>query len=108
VDEIVTAAKATPSYLKRRRFNQAQLRCVLVLRAGGALAWPWVVVWMLVGIAQTVFNGTRYLLANATGGGQRETFAIKLQSGLGKVLWYRGTGVPLYAGEAWQEEKNAR
>ncbi len=97
VDEIVSADHMTPSYLKRRRFNQAQLRCVLVLRAGGALVFPWIAVWMLVGMAQAVLNGTRYLLASATGGARRETFAINLQGGLGKIFWYRGTAMQLYA-----------
>jgi hypothetical protein len=75
VDEVVPADHSNPSHLKCPRFNQAQLRCVLLLRAGGALAWPWIAVWMLMGVAQTMLNGIGYLLACAIGGPRRETFA---------------------------------
>ena len=41
VYEVVTAERMTLDYLKRRRFNQAQLRCLLVWRGGRPTGLAW-------------------------------------------------------------------
>ena len=45
--------RTTVDYLKRHRFNQARLRCLLVL---GGLALPRLTLWIAVSFAQTVFD----------------------------------------------------
>ncbi len=94
VHEIVPASRMSVDYMKRRRFNQARLRCLLLLRSGRVAAWPKVAFWMAVGLAQTILNSGRWLFAR---GPQRQQFEIKMQGGLGKLLWYRGTDAYLYA-----------
>jgi asparagine synthase (glutamine-hydrolysing) len=97
VGEVVTAERMTLGYLRQRRFNQAQLRCRLTLLAGGAFAWPRLGFWMLAGAAQAALSSTRGLVAQATGRPDRDLFEIDVQGGLGKLFWYRGETVPLYA-----------
>jgi succinoglycan biosynthesis protein ExoM len=97
VDELVPVHRMTVEYLKKRRFNQAQLRCIVALSRGGWLAWPRVLFWMTVGVAQTVISGSRYLLSLTSGSPDRDIFRIQLQGGLGKVFWYRNRGLSPYA-----------
>ncbi len=96
VEEVVPAARMTLDYLKKRRFNQAQLRCLLVLRGGGTWVWPRLALWMGVGLIQVVVNRGRYLLALVTGRSEREAFGIEVQGGLGKIFWCRDTTLRLY------------
>jgi succinoglycan biosynthesis protein ExoM len=100
VDEVVPVHRMTAEYLKQRRFNQAQLRCILALSRGGGLAWPRLLFWMIVGVAQTVVSGSLYLLSLVRGTSDRQVFEIQMQGGLGKVFWYRNRGLSPYAAQA--------
>ncbi len=98
VEEIVPADRMHPDYLGRRRFTQGQIRCLLIAAAGGARAPAQLAFWMGVGLLQATFYGGRSVVAYLAGR-ETETWRIKMQGGLGKLLWRRRAAALSYADE---------
>lgn len=98
VEEIVPADRMTEDYMRRRRYNQGQLRCLLAATEGGALATPRVAFWMAVGAAQAALYGARWAAA-AVVGGDAGPWAARMQGGVGKLMWWRAAAAVSYAEE---------
>lgn len=89
VEELVPAARMKASYLKERRYNQGQQRC-LFLRGNPKITERLKVIpWMGVGAVQTVLAAIRMMVTQATGSPNTVLHQIQMQGGLGKVLWWR-------------------
>lgn len=85
VREIVPAARMTVEYVRKRRFRNGQLRCIV--EAGGR-RWGAILVWMIVGLGQTfVYGGASLVLLPFNGRGSAALVA-KSFGGLGKILWW--------------------
>ncbi len=67
VREKVPPSRMTPDYVRDRKFNSGQLRCLVEAGAGGLAAPTRVAFWMSVGAAQAAMFGTAAATARALG-----------------------------------------
>lgn len=89
VTEFVPADRMTPSYVRRRKFNSGQLRCLVESAGGDATAAARVCGWMAVGLVQAALHGAAWLLLSAARRPARHGQAARAAAGLGKLLWWR-------------------
>ena len=89
VHEIVPAHRATFGFLRRRRFSDGQLRCIVESGAGGVRALARVGFWMLAGAAQVVLAGIGALVTWPFSTTRAARLALTAAGGAGKVLWWR-------------------
>ncbi len=95
VHEIVPAPRATMHFLRRRRFSDGQLRCLIESGAGGVRGAARVGFWMAAGAAQGVLCGLGALAARPVSAALSVRLELAATGGAGKVLWWwrkRGEG----------------
>ncbi len=97
VEELVPEDRMTLSSLKLRRFNQGQLRCILMFGNGGLGGIVRVTIWMLVGAIQFLSFSTAARLAGMVVPGQAPDFLCSASGGAGKLLWWRQARMSVYA-----------
>ena len=85
VYEVVPAPRMTAAYVRRRRFHNGQLRCLV--EAGGH-NWGATAFWMMAGLAQTVIFGAGALGALLVARSRAAALGCRAAGGLGKVLWW--------------------
>ncbi len=98
VEELVPESRMTLSSLKLRRFNQGQIRCILMFgngRLGGTVR---VAIWMLVGAIQFFVFGAAAWLAGLVAPGKAPNLQCTVSGGAGKLLWWRKPRVRGYGG----------
>lgn len=89
VHEIVPQGRATLAFLRRRRFSDGQLRCLVESGAGGVRGTARVAVWMAVGGAQVLLHGIAALVTRPIFGALSTRFQLAAVGGAGKLLWWR-------------------
>ena len=87
VCETVPSSRMTAAYLRRRRFHNGQLRCLV--EAGGR-NWGATAFWMAVGLGQAMAFGAAVLATLPVDRALSEAFAARMAGGLGKVFWWIG------------------
>lgn len=98
VEELVPAARMKAQYLKERRYNQGQQRCLFLAASPKAGDRIKVVAWMGVGLVQTVLYSVKAVIAGLRGAPQAADYKVSIHGGLGKMFWWRGTAGEGYAG----------
>ena len=85
VREFVPKTRMTVGYMRRRKFRNGQLRCLVEAGAGD---WPSTAIWMLVGLIQSAgyaaFTAAFFPFSRE----RSAEFGIKLTGGVGKLLWW--------------------
>ncbi len=93
VREIVPADRMTSAFVRRRKFRDGQLRCIIEAAAGGPRAVARVGFWMAVGAVQFAGYGVAALLAPlltpVLDTDRATEFEMRRAGGLGKLLWWR-------------------
>lgn len=97
VEEQVPPDRMTLSHLRARRFNQGQIRCVLVYGAGGFSGLLRVAVWMTVGAIQVAGFGAAWLVAKAVAARHTDDLECRISGGAGKIFWRRQPRISHYA-----------
>lgn len=85
VHEVVPASRMTTAYVRRRRFRNGQLRCLV--EAGGR-NWGATGFWMAAGLAQTLLFGTAAVATLLVDRARAAAFGARAAGGLGKVFWW--------------------
>ncbi len=98
VEELVPEDRMTLSSLKLRRFNQGQIRCILVFSDGGLSGALRVAIWMLVGAVQFFGFGAAAWLAGLARPAEAPNLQCTVSGGAGKLLWWRTPRVRGYGG----------
>jgi len=89
VREIVPPSRATLAFLRRRRFSDGQLRCLVESDAGGLRAMGRVALWMGVGAAQLALFGLAAGLSRPFSPARSVHHQLAAIGGAGKLLWWR-------------------
>lgn len=97
VEELVPEHRMTLAFAKTRKFNQGQLRCILMYADGGFAGSLRVAVWMSAGAIQLVVFGLAARLALVLAPTRVADFQCRAEGGAGKLLWWRAPEVHQYA-----------
>lgn len=89
VEELVPEDRMTRQSLALRRFNQGQLRCILMFGDGGLVGLARAAFWMAVGAAQVIGFRSAALLASALAPKHAPDFLCEASGGAGKLLWWQ-------------------
>lgn len=89
VNELVPEDRMTLDSLQLRRYNQGQLRCILMFGTGGLGGLARVAIWMLVGTIQYAGYGAAARLAGVVAAEKVADFRCSASGGAGKLLWWR-------------------
>jgi len=89
VRERVPATRSTRSFLRRRRYRDGQLRCIVETGIGGWRAPLRVGFWMVAGGAQVVIGTAAALLSRPFSAGASLRWELMAFGGAGKLLWWR-------------------
>lgn len=89
VEEQVPADRATPAYVRSRKYRHGQQRIVMERGAGGVIGWLKVGLWMTAGAAQWAGYSARAAALQCAGSPHWQSASIRASGGLGKILWWR-------------------
>ena len=89
VEELVPESRINLSFAKARKFNQGQLRCILMYGDGGLAGIARVAIWMVAGAIQVAGFGFAAQLMSVVAPARAPDFACRAQGGVGKLLWWR-------------------
>lgn len=89
VSEIVPQGRATLEFLRKRRFGDGQLRCLVESGAGGVAGAFRVAFWMTVGAAQLGLHGLAALAAKPFSARRWVRHHLGAVGGAGKLMWWR-------------------
>ena len=89
VEELVPENRMTLAFAKTRKFNQGQLRCILMYADGGIVGSLRVAAWMTAGAIQFVVFGFAARLASVLAPIRVADFQCRAEGGAGKLLWWR-------------------
>ncbi len=89
VHEIVPQSRASLAFLRARRFNDGQLRCLVESGHGGLRGAARVALWMAVGGAQLIGHGLAALLSRPFSSTRSTRFQLAAYGGAGKLFWWR-------------------
>ena len=96
VEELVPATRMTANYLKDRRYNQGQQRCLFLAGNPSLTKKAQVLPWMGVGAVQALAAAARRSWARARGDEAAVLHDIQVQGGLGKLFWWSEPSRHLY------------
>jgi glycosyltransferase involved in cell wall biosynthesis len=96
VEELVPENRMTLPYAMARKFNQGQLRCIVMYGDGGPAGIARVAIWMTVGAIQFVVFGLAAQLMSVFAPVKAPDFACRARGGAGKLLWWRAPGMHEY------------
>jgi len=85
-------------YLRKRRYNQGQQRCLFLSSNPSLSERIKVIPWMGVGLVQTATAAGKLAIARITGSSSTVLHKIQMQGGLGKLFWWRDPPHSDYAG----------
>lgn len=88
VEELVPKERMTLPFAKARKFNQGQLRCILMYGDGGIIGGLRVAVWMMIGAIQLLMFGLAARFASVLAPTQASDFRCRASGGAGKLLWW--------------------
>lgn len=97
VDELVPEDRTTLTFMKARRFNQGQLRCILMHGDGGVNGAFKVAIWMMVGAIQLGLFGLAALITARLSPDRSEDLQCRASGGAGKLLWWRSPTLGNYS-----------
>jgi len=97
VEELVPEHRMTLAFAKTRKFNQGQLRCILMYSDGGLAGSLRVAIWMMAGTIQLVVFGLAARLALVLAPTRVADFQCRAEGGAGKLLWWRAPEFHHYA-----------
>jgi glycosyltransferase involved in cell wall biosynthesis len=89
VEELVPDDRMSLRSLRIRRFNQGQLRCILMYGPGGLGGLVRVLPWMLVGAVQFAIFRTAAFLASGMVSSRAPDLMCRASGGAGKLMWWR-------------------
>lgn len=89
VRERVPASRSTTAFLRRRRFRDGQLRCIVETGTGGWRRIARVGFWMAAGAAQMGIGGVAALLTRPVSARHSMRWQLMAVGGAGKMLWWR-------------------
>lgn len=89
VEELVPAKRMTLEFAKRRKFNQGQMRCILMYGDGGPRGVFSVSMWIVAGAIQLVAFGLTAGLLAIFDPVRATDFLCRAAGGAGKLLWWR-------------------
>ena len=96
VEEQVPESRMTLAFAQARKFNQGQLRCILMYGEGGVAGLARVGVWMLAGAIQFAAFGLAAQLASLLAPERAPDLVCRARGGAGKLLWWRAPEVHEY------------
>lgn len=99
VEELVSPDRMTLPALRLRRFNQGQLRCILMFGEGGIASLARVSPWMLVGLVQYAGYSVAAFAAGLVARDRRAHFLCEAGGGAGKMLWWQKARLLAYASD---------
>lgn len=88
VHEIVPGQRTTMGFLRRRRFSNGQLRCVVESGAEGLRGGARVALWMAIGAVQLVVQGALSVALWPVSRRHSVRFQLAAVGGAGKLLWW--------------------
>lgn len=97
VEELVPAERMQLSYLRMRRFNQGQLRCIMMLGSGGASGIARVLMWMGVGAIQYIGWLAASWIALLLRPDRVSDCLCRASGGAGKLLWWQKPRMQSYS-----------
>lgn len=97
VEELVPEDRMTLAFAKARKFNQGQLRCILMYGDGGLAGSLRVAVWMVAGAIQLVGFGLGARLMAVLAPSRVSDLVCRAEGGAGKLLWLRAPEVNAYS-----------
>lgn len=97
VEELVPENRMTLAFAKARKFNQGQLRCILMFGDGGIMGSLRVAIWMIAGAIQLLVFGLAARLASVLAPVRASDFDCRAAGGAGKLLWWRAPESQHYA-----------
>lgn len=87
VDELVPANRMTLEFAKLRKFNQGQIRCILMYGHGGLGGNARVGLWMAAGAVQLAVFGLAARLLSKLDPVRATDFLCRAEGGAGKLRW---------------------
>ena len=97
VDELVPENRMTLPFAKARKFNQGQLRCILMYGDGGIGGIARVSLWMVAGAIQFTGYSLAAALMELFAPERAPDFACRAAGGVGKLLWWRAPELNEYS-----------
>ena len=97
VEELVPDSRMTLPFAKAFKFNQGQLRCILMYGEGGLAGCLRVAAWMTAGAIQLVLFSLAARLAKVFAPIRVADFQCRAEGGAGKLLWWRAPEFHHYA-----------
>ena len=92
VVEHVPASRMSYAYMRRKRFQDGMIRCLVEAQAR-RYRWIKVGFWMGVGLLQFIAFGLGAEVAALTGSRQADGLRVRRESGRGKLLWWRAGAI---------------
>jgi succinoglycan biosynthesis protein ExoM len=96
VEELVPGNRMTLDFAKLRKFNQGQMRCILMYGNGGPVGIARVALWMMAGAIQLTVFGFAALLMSVVAPVRVPDFSCRAHGGAGKLLWWRAPEMKEY------------
>jgi glycosyltransferase involved in cell wall biosynthesis len=97
VEELVPEQRMTLAFAKTRKFNQGQLRCILMYADGGLAGTLRVAVWMAAGATQLLLFSLAARFSSVLAPVHEADFQCRAEGGAGKLLWWRAPEIHHYA-----------
>jgi succinoglycan biosynthesis protein ExoM len=96
VDELVPQNRMTLAFLKARKYNHGQLRCILIYGQGGVPATAKMILWMAVGLVQFLVFGIAAYACRVLAPHKMPDFLCRAWGGAGKLMWWHTPRVQHY------------
>lgn len=96
VEELVPANRMTLEFTKLRKFNQGQVRCILMYGEGGPAGLLRAAMWMAAGAIQLVGFGLAASVLAPIDPVRATDFRCRAEGGRGKLLWRRSPEIREY------------
>jgi glycosyltransferase involved in cell wall biosynthesis len=96
VEELVPANRMTLEFAMLRKFNQGQMRCILMYGDGGIGGALRVSVWMVAGAIQVAVFGLAARLLTRFDPVRATDFRCRAEGGAGKLLWRQSPEIREY------------
>jgi succinoglycan biosynthesis protein ExoM len=97
VEELVPANRMTREFAMLRKFNQGQMRCILMYGDGGLGGVLRVGVWMAAGAIQVAVFGLAARLLATFDPVRATDYLCRVEGGAGKLLWWRSPEICEYS-----------
>lgn len=96
VEELVPANRMTLEFAKLRKFNQGQMRCILMYGNGGFGGIARMGMWMTAGVIQLIVFGLAARLLSPLDRVRATDFLCRAEGGAGKLRWWQAPEMQEY------------